>query len=535
MTEKAKMSERLVTEFTENYVEKIFYYCLKKTGNNTNAEDLTQDIALNIIVSLTKGVIPTNFSAWVWKIVRNRYSVWADQKHRKANFVTAYDIGDYEIADENANILDKMIDSEQLSLLRRELAFITSDYRNIVLAYYLEDKSVRNIASDFSLSESTVKQRLFRARKIMKEGMNMAREFGVRSYRPEEIEFTNNCSNPGDKNQPYSIMEHMLYKNIFLEAYGNPSSAEELSLELGVALPYMENELEYLTRETFLIKNGNKYQTSFPIISRTVREQAHIAQLTAAPNITKALTSFTDALNAAFKSTGYAYYGTYQDYESAKWSLLMLAYDHFIHKNPRIRDWSERPDNGRWDMVGYQHSDVTEPHFVGKHGSNYGFRQFKYEFDGIAERTPLYLADDEAKTLCNSVIGNINDINSDTIKALKNYGYLRKDGENYIPNFLVLDINEIKQAVKKFDEATFFELSALADTAKAQLKDLYDKIAEVIKDDLPAIFSKDEYQYRLAVSNIYFCRGYVISEALRSGWLMSADKVSPAIGAHMYL
>lgn len=53
----------LVKDFAENYMEKLFYFCLKKTGNNTEAEDLTNDIALNVISSLVKGITPTNFSA----------------------------------------------------------------------------------------------------------------------------------------------------------------------------------------------------------------------------------------------------------------------------------------------------------------------------------------------------------------------------------------------------------------------------------------------------------------------------------------
>lgn len=531
------MSEKLVKEFAENYLGKIYYFCLKKTGTVNSAEDLMQDIALNTIASLNKGTIPENFSAWVWKIARNRYSVWADEKHKKTESIAAADIGDDDcgISDENANILDEMIHSEQLLLLRRELAFIASDYRNIVLAHYIEHKSVRSIALDFSLSESAVKGRLCRARNILKEGMNMAREFGVRSYKPEEIVYSNNCSNPGDKNQPYSIMEHKLYKNIFLEVYGNPSTAEALSLELGVALPYMEDELEYLTRETFLIKKNNKYQTAFPIISRTAQQQAHIAQLTAAPGITKALISFTDRLHTAFGSVGYAYYGRYQDYESAKWALLMLAYDYFLYKSPRVRDFTVRPDNGRWDMIGYQQTDIAEPDIVGNHGSGYGFQQFKYLFNGIADRTPSYLTDKEAETLRNFALGNAKDGDPETVKVLETYGYLRKKGDKYIPDILVLNINEIRQAGEKFDQATASELSVMAERARTLLKNLYDKISEAIKADLPAIFSKDAYQLRLTTSNIYHARGYVMSEALRSGWMMPAEKVSPAIGAHLYV
>ena len=41
-----EMRDRLINGFTENYMEKLFYFCLKKTGNNVEAEDLTQDISL---------------------------------------------------------------------------------------------------------------------------------------------------------------------------------------------------------------------------------------------------------------------------------------------------------------------------------------------------------------------------------------------------------------------------------------------------------------------------------------------------------
>ena len=133
MQETNEMRDRLINEFAENYMEKLFYFCLKKTGSHIEAEDLTQDVALQIITALNKGTIPTSCSAWVWQIARNRYSVWAKEKHNRNESVTGSDIGDYEIEDESENILDEMIHTEQMALLRRELAFIKSDYRNIIV------------------------------------------------------------------------------------------------------------------------------------------------------------------------------------------------------------------------------------------------------------------------------------------------------------------------------------------------------------------------------------------------------------------
>jgi hypothetical protein len=38
-------------------------------------------------------------------------------------------------------------------------------------------------------------------------------------------------------------MQRLAAKNIALEAYNNPSTIEELSLALGIAAPYIEDEL----------------------------------------------------------------------------------------------------------------------------------------------------------------------------------------------------------------------------------------------------------------------------------------------------
>ena len=537
MAEANTMSEKLIAEFTQNYMEKLFYFCLKKTGNGDEAEDLTQDIALNILVALNNGTIPTSFSAWVWRIARNRYCAWADGKHRKTESVTGADIGDYEIEDERESTFDKMIRSEQLALLRRELAFVRSEYREIVVAYYIEDKSVRDIATSLSLSEGAVKQRLYRARNLLKEGMNMAREFGVRSYKPEDIHYAIRMANLGGKNQPKSIMEHTLYVNIFLEAYGNPSTAEELSLELGVALPYMENELEYLTRETFLIRKDGKYQTTFPILSRTAQEQVHVAKLTAAPEITKALISYVERLNDALTARKYAYYGSYQDYESAKWTLLMLAYLYFEYKPSHTQVNSERPDGGRWDIIGYQHCNVAKPALsvcnLGHSGNNYTYHQFRYEANDDADSAPGYLTEEETQVLYGFVTGGIEAENTEIAKELEKKGYLRKKGETYEPAILVLKMNELENTIKSLDAETLSELNVLAEKAKRLLEDLYHDISKVIISDLPAVFTKGECWYEHAILCCYLAREYVIAEALRQGYLLPPEKVSRVIGAHI--
>ena len=196
MTIEPTALEEHIRLYVDEYMEKVFYFCLKKTGNSHEAEDLASDVTLNVLSSLNRGTAPAEFSAWVWRIARNRYAAWAERKHKSRLSDSGADVSDLELADDSMTLAEEWIHREDLALMRRELAFISSDYRNVIVSFYLEDKGVREIAKSLRLPEGTVKARLFRARKRLKEGMNMAREFGIRSYRPENVNFTSSGSQP---------------------------------------------------------------------------------------------------------------------------------------------------------------------------------------------------------------------------------------------------------------------------------------------------------------------------------------------------
>ena len=262
-----QQTDQLIQLFTEEYHEKLFYFCLKKAGNATEAEDLTAEIAVDIIRGLRNGTTPGNFPAWVWKIARNKYSQWADKKHRRTNTFYGSDVSGLEIPDTHSPSPDDgLILQEDLHLLRRELAFISAEYRNVVVAYYIENRKIADIAASLNLPVGTVKAKLFRSRNILKEGMNMAREFGSLSYKPENIGFVMSGMS-GKQGEPWSLISRKLYKNILIAAYRTPSTADELAVEIGLALPYMEDELEHLTYNELLRKKGKKYETNVFIVS----------------------------------------------------------------------------------------------------------------------------------------------------------------------------------------------------------------------------------------------------------------------------
>ncbi len=259
-----------IDEIAAEYMGKLYYFSLKKTSSVSDAEDLTQEILTEIIAALTKGSQPDDLNAWIWKIARNRYARWADRTHRTRQDVS---MDELEISD-NTSAEDSVIAEEERSLLRRELALMTKDYRTILCAYYFDNRSISDISADTGLPPGTIKRKLYESRQQIKEGMKMSRTYGKRSFKPENIRFHQNWV-PTTGPDGQRLIKRLIPQNILLEAYDNPSTLEELSLALGITVPYLEDELVPLLEYGLMQKNGNKYRTGIVILSKLAQDELY--------------------------------------------------------------------------------------------------------------------------------------------------------------------------------------------------------------------------------------------------------------------
>ncbi len=540
--------DSLMELYAADYMEKVFYFCLRKCGDPTEAEDLASEITYEIMAALRKGTQPQNYAGWVWRIARNRYSRWADAKNRRSQLISGDELPcEPGIIDE-----DDGTDPERLNALRRELAFIREDYRRVLVAHYVDDRPVQDIADELGVPRSTVLSRLHRARKHMKEGMNMAREFGVRSYKPEEIEFTNNCSSFGAFGQPWRILNHPLYQNIFLEVYDTPETAEELSIALGVALPYMQSELEFLVRETFLTtvetSAGVKYQTAFPIVSRDAWQACAKRQIEIRDELADLLETLVDRYVTLCADHGVTPYRGGQDYETAKWTLLMQALDTIQHEALGKMDlhgwWTKRPDGGQWDIIGYQgktnamtsdgRNVINIPeYFVGLHGASdteVCFQQYKFYYEYIMDRTPEYLdgklADALGEVVRAEATGTPCTADPACLNELAKIGYLRRAEEGYKSAVLHFDMADRTAA---FTPAEREELHGLVARMREIILGLSEYARGILTADLPAHLREDEHILALVSMSTGFRRELILHRALSDGWL--TDTGDPAMGA----
>ena len=359
----------------------------------------------------------------------------------------------------------------------------------------------------------------------------------------------------GKNGEPLNYISRSLCKNILLAAYRTPSSAEELAMEVGVALPYMEEELSALVEATLMKKNGNKYETNFFIVSAEAQEKiyAHLSGIT--PELTKAVIEAMEYNIEWSNENAPDWHEGYQSYEDMKWALLMIEADNVysdtlkpFNKNakdvPNIGPWGHtlRPNGGEWDILGMEIYRGDAPGFVGLSGcvSNPSekdlpeimFRQFRYKCCGLEKRIPPVLTYADGQAMVAVAEGKSEDVDNAILNRLESYGYIKKADDGYVPTIMVMRKEKSRRMPNEIKE--HFESLRHKATDIATRHYLFCR--EQIYKEIPEFLNEDEFQIDHACANIFAIRGAVLEEAIKQGYLsFDKDNDKQMLGAFSYI
>lgn len=238
----------------------VLSYCMARTSDWHDAEDLAQDIMLQITRSAPNIRDDSAIYAFMWSAAKNVCKQWL-RKRQRAKICELPE----NIHDENGD-LDIIFDEKSdIYLLRRELSLLSEKYRRATILYYLHNKSCSEIASLLSVSESMVKYLLFKSRSILKEGMIMERSYGEQSYNPRNLNILYMGEGP---NHYWNLADgSKIRQNILWACYNDRLTEDEIALQIGVSLPYIEDDLKKLTETWLLRKDGNYYKTNIIILT----------------------------------------------------------------------------------------------------------------------------------------------------------------------------------------------------------------------------------------------------------------------------
>lgn len=441
----------------EQSARTIFTFCLSRTSSKEEAEDLCQDILAELLHSSVNLKDDNAFYGFMWSVARNVYKNWCKKK-RSGRF--------YELdanLEEEANIEESIEANIDMNLLKRELALLSDKFRKATVLYYFEELSVKEISSRLDVSESMVKYLLFKARKILKEGMQMERYYGDQSYNPKRLSL--HYWGSGLDNY-YNLSNMIISQNILMACYNDKLSIEEISLQTGVPAAYLEDDLEILVENDFLRKSGNKYYTNIVIFTREfsceVSRKTHDIQKEIATIVMNAITE------NELKVRNLNFHGSDMDKNTYNWQMTcLILYKAIVEKlqgsisiefpktktGAHVFVWGVEnfEDDNRSDCFGFGISNVSS-----KKGDYMQFMDFPINNHEMVHH---YFCNNRAAAnvyfdIVNGKQEGFSDNDIETVAEMINMGYLIKDDSRLVINCPVYTKEQYIKLNEIFDDIT---------------------------------------------------------------------------------
>ena len=159
-------------ELYEKMYDKLYFFALKNVRSKEDAEDIVQEAFMKALESLGELNSSESFSGWIYSVT---YNLCIDKMRggkRVARFETE---DDRDNAIENSALnepvmvpKDYMQNEETKRQIKDVIDGLRPDMRSAVILYYYDQMSIAEIAETMNLSESSVKSKLYQARKKIK-------------------------------------------------------------------------------------------------------------------------------------------------------------------------------------------------------------------------------------------------------------------------------------------------------------------------------------------------------------------------------
>jgi len=142
-----------LTQLYEENFDKIYRYIVLKIGNRTEAEDLTQQVFLNALRSISsyrfKGM---PFSSWLYRIAHNQVVDYLRKKSRRATVSLDESITSGE--DDPQKVAERKLDIEELAEAAKKL---TAAQQEVISLRFTSEMSVAEVAEVMGRSVGAVK------------------------------------------------------------------------------------------------------------------------------------------------------------------------------------------------------------------------------------------------------------------------------------------------------------------------------------------------------------------------------------------
>ncbi len=479
------MTEKRASEILSKNLTAVYGYAFSKLYDKDKVDDLASEIVCEILSSARNLQNEEAFWGFAWKIAENTFRRFIRKSELAKQTVepTEENIGVYDLSPAEEYI-QKETESEELYLLRRELSLLTKIHREVCVAYYVDNKSCSQIAKEQNISVEMVKYHLFKTRKLLKEGIGMTRTLGEKSYNPGtfKLDFWGDWLKYGD------LFKRKLPGSIVLAAYYEAMTAEALSMELGVSMPYLEEEIEILEAAGVLKKTGEKYQTSIVIITDVYEKE--FVKSTSAVYTETAKSVFEKATNLLPQIRRLDFIGNDYDDNRLLFGILNLAFVAgyiLARKKSPLGQPNKLALGGNGWIFGYD-NDWVNHHFHGVAMETWNksktawFSAENYRVIKSAQMYDHYDFRNKAEAMCDAILGK------EANKANPALPWLIEN------KFILCEDNKLSANFLVFNNAVFKKISSIlfgiAEEVADCMIDISNKAEKMLAEHVPDLLKE---------------------------------------------
>ena len=157
------------TYLLDFYWNEIYGFMLKRTENETDAEDITIETFSKAFDKIANYNPEFQFNTWLIAIAKNVH-IDLLRKKKSSLFIDSTDDQNqqaYNVADTTLSAEDDLIAQQNLSLLLQFIKELKPHYQEVIQLRYFQELSYQEIADKIGEPLSNVKIKLLRAKKLL--------------------------------------------------------------------------------------------------------------------------------------------------------------------------------------------------------------------------------------------------------------------------------------------------------------------------------------------------------------------------------
>ena len=158
----------------------------------------------------------------------------------------------------------------------------------------------------------------------------MERTKGDLSFNPGKLSLSVLGGGPNskmeDRNALYPLVnDNLIAQNILLACYNDRCTAEEISLQIGVAVAYLEKDLKKLCEKELMVQKGGKYETNILIFTKEFLEEEYEKTLPAQRELAEIVAQCLNERMNDIKAIGF-HVGAAEDDNLMKWLITSAVF-----------------------------------------------------------------------------------------------------------------------------------------------------------------------------------------------------------------